>query len=64
MDMPTPCPGCGDTVEFDEMLAHPNEFNTMVCDSCHNRIDEENNQGSEKDNYGNTLMEFVCLKAF
>lgn len=55
MDMPTPCPGCGEAVEFNEMLAHPNEFVTMVCDRCHDRITEENNQGLEKDNYGNTL---------
>jgi hypothetical protein len=55
MDMPTPCPNCGDIVEFHDMANHPNEFRVMVCESCHGRIEEENNSGSGTDNYGNTL---------
>lgn len=55
MDMPTPCPNCGEIVEFHDMANHPNEFNVMVCESCRDRIEEENNRGSDTDDYGNTL---------
>lgn len=55
MDMPTPCPNCGDIVEFDDMVNHPNEFRVMVCESCYDRIEEEENSGSATDSYGNTL---------
>jgi hypothetical protein len=55
MDMPTPCTNCGDIVEFDDMVSHPNEFRAMVCENCHDRIEEENNSGSTTDSYGNAL---------
>ena len=55
MDMPTPCPNCGDIVEFHDMVDHPNEFKVMVCESCYDRIEEENNSGFDTDDYGNTL---------
>lgn len=54
-DMPTPCPECGEVVEFNDMKNHPNEFKHMVCESCFDRIEEENNTGSATDKYGNKL---------
>ncbi|MCG9964577.1 hypothetical protein [Shewanella cutis] len=55
MDMPTPCPRCGEVVEFDDMVRHPNEFKTLVCEDCHDKIEEENNRGSETDSFGNVV---------
>lgn len=55
MDMPTPCPRCGQVVEFEDMVNHPNEFKTLVCEDCHDKIEEENNRGSETDSFGNVV---------
>ncbi|MCT8857586.1 hypothetical protein K5M76_09350 [Shewanella xiamenensis] len=55
MDMPTPCPRCGEVVEFEDMVNHPNEFKTLVCEDCHDKIEEENNRGSETDSFGNVV---------
>ncbi|MBB1320568.1 hypothetical protein [Shewanella sp. SR43-8] len=55
MDMPTPCPHCGNVVELNDMVSHPNEFKSMVCEECHDLIETENNQGSFTDDYGNKL---------
>lgn len=55
MDMPTPCPRCGEVVELDDMVSHPNEFKTLVCEACHDQIEEENNRGFETDSFGNRV---------
>jgi len=55
MDMPTPCPRCGEVVELDDMVSHPNEFKTLVCENCRDKIEEENNRGSETDSFGNVV---------
>ncbi|MGI2045986.1 hypothetical protein [Shewanella oncorhynchi] len=55
MDMPTPCPRCGEVVEFEDMVNHPNEFKTLVCEDCKDKIEEENNRGSETDSFGNVV---------
>ena len=55
MDMPTPCPSCRDVVEFNDMVNHPNDFKLMVCDDCHERIEDENNMGETTDDHGNKL---------
>lgn len=55
MDMPTPCPRCGEVVELDDMVSHPNEFKTLVCEECHDKIEEENNRGFEPDSFGNVV---------
>ncbi|WP_445772880.1 hypothetical protein [Shewanella sp.] len=55
MDMPTPCPHCGVVVDFNDMVRHPSEFKLLVCESCHDAIEAENNQGLAIDNYGNKI---------
>jgi len=55
MDMPTPCPRCGKVIELDDMVSHPNEFKTLVCEACHDLIEEENNRGFELDSFGNRV---------
>ncbi|SEQ48075.1 hypothetical protein SAMN03080615_01618 [Amphritea atlantica] len=55
MDMPSPCPNCGNIVEFHDMVNHPNEFRTLVCEECHDQIQEENNRGDMVDKFGNRI---------
>jgi hypothetical protein len=55
MDMPTPCPRCGVVVDLHDMVSHPNEFKSLVCESCHDAIEAENNQGLVIDSYGNKI---------
>ena len=55
MEMPTPCPECGEIVEFNDMVDHPNYEDHLVCTGCCDRVEEENNNGSDTDGYGNTL---------
>ena len=55
MDTPTPCPECTNIVDLDDMVHHPNDFKTLVCEECEERIEEENNSGHEMDDYGNKL---------
>ena len=55
MDMPSPCPACNEVVEFNDMVCHPNDRKQLVCEECRDRIEEENNCGSEKDAFGNEL---------
>lgn len=41
MEMPTPCPRCGDIVEHDEMWAEEQEGGArtgrLICKACHER---------------------------
>lgn len=56
MDMPTPCPNCGEVVEFHDMVNHPDDYsNDMVCEDCRDRIEEDNNCGNNTDQFGNTI---------
>ncbi|MBM7070929.1 hypothetical protein JQC92_02585 [Shewanella sp. 202IG2-18] len=55
MDMPCPCPNCGNIVEMDDMCNHPEDFKTMVCDSCYDKLEEEMNSGQTQDHFGNVL---------
>lgn len=55
MDTPTPCPRCGDVVDLDDMIQHPNEHRTLVCEECRDAIDEENNKGEHIDACGNKV---------
>lgn len=58
--MPTPCPRCSQVVELDDMVSHPNEFKTLVCEACHDKIEEENNRGSVTDSFGNLVEWHAC----
>lgn len=58
--MPTPCPRCGKIIELDDMVSHPNEFKTLVCEACHDQIEEENNRGFETDSFGNVVEWSAC----
>ncbi|MCE9773546.1 hypothetical protein LZ645_01120 [Shewanella algae] len=55
MDMPTPCPECGDIVELDDMVGHPENFRVLVCEDCRSRIEDENNRGEHTDAFNNKL---------
>lgn len=55
MDMPTPCPSCGDVVELCDMVSHPNEYKTLVCEYCHDKIEDDNNRGNVNDDFGNLI---------
>ncbi len=51
----SPCPLCSNVVSSDDMLNHPKEFFTLVCRVCHDKIEDENNRGSETDSFGNVV---------
>ncbi|OOE45106.1 hypothetical protein [Salinivibrio kushneri] len=43
MDMPTPCPHCGEVCEFNDMIETEIELNVEVflCDECAENAEEE-----------------------
>lgn len=55
MDMPCNCPECNQVVEHNDMVKHPDDWNNLICESCHDRIEEENNSGKTIDSSGNTI---------
>ncbi|MGB0894037.1 MAG: hypothetical protein ACPGUD_06475 [Parashewanella sp.] len=55
MDMPCPCPNCGNIVELNDMCNHPEDFKTMVCESCYDTLVDEMNSGETTDYFGNVL---------
>ena len=55
METPTPCPNCGVICEFDDMVNHPNEFTTLVCEDCCESIEQDNNCGFSMDDFGNKI---------
>lgn len=46
MDMPTPCPECGDLVEFNDMIRTDGKlcYHSFICSDCYEDLesDEEN----------------------
>lgn len=55
MDMPTPCPRCGDVYEFND-LVYADNYPHMVCEDCCEQINDENNSGTVTDRFNNVIM--------
>lgn len=43
MDMPTPCPECGEVVEFNDMVKTDGKlsYHNMVCQDCHDELESD-----------------------